>query len=211
VTRTRVIATPVGEARVLTSAARDPAATLVLGHGASGGGNAPDLVALATALPALGMTVVRMEQPWRVAGRRVAAPPATLDRAWVAVLGALRIDGALIVGGRSAGARVACRTAAELGAAGVVALAYPLHPPGRPDRSRLAELAQPIDAGIKTVVLQGERDTFGRPEEFPPELIGRVVRAVPDATHALKGPKVAEFLVDEVGAWVRESGVLSQR
>jgi uncharacterized protein len=211
VTRSRLVPTDVGEARILTNAAQDPTATLVLGHGASGGASSSDLAALASALPAQGVTVIRMEQPWRVAGRRVAAPPPTLDRAWLAVLAKLRIDGALVIGGRSAGARVACRTASELGAVGVVALAFPLHPPGRPERSRLTELRQPIEAGIATVVLQGGRDTFGRPEEFPPDLAGSVVRPVPDATHALKGPAVAAVLVDKVGAWLRESGLLGRR
>jgi uncharacterized protein len=202
------VPTPVGEARILTSAAKDPTVTLVLGHGASGGASAADLTALASALPSHGVSVVRMEQPWRVAGRRVAAPPATLDRAWLAVLDKVRIDGALVVGGRSAGARVACRTAAELGASGVVALAFPLHPPGRPEKSRLPELRQPIQAGILTVVLQGERDAFGRPEEFPPELRESVVRVIPGADHALKGQHVTAALVQHVSAWLRESGLL---
>ena len=123
--------------------------TLVLGHGAGGGIEARDLVALAKALPERGVTVVRVEQPWRVAGRKVAGPPATLDRAWLAVLEALAVAGPLVVGGRSAGARVACRTAAQVGAAGCLALAFPLHPPGRPEKSRLDELlgGRGADAG----------------------------------------------------------------
>jgi uncharacterized protein len=211
VTRTRRVPTDLGDARTLTDAAEDPVASLVLGHGASGGAGSPDLTAVAAALPELGVTVVRMEQPWRVAGRKVAAPPASLDRAWRSVLDELRIDGPLLVGGRSAGARVACRTAAELKAAGVVALAFPLHPPGRPDRSRLAELRQPIDAGIPTIVLQGERDTFGRPEEFPPDLVKTVVRVVPAGDHALKRADAAATIVRYVHEWLRESGLLRRR
>ncbi len=219
-TRTRLVPTPLGDARLLTNAAKRPVATLVLGHGASGGAEARDLTALAAALPAFGVTVVRMEQPWRVAGRRVAAPPATLDRAWMAVLTDLVVDGALLVGGRSAGARVACRTARDLGARGVLALAFPLHPPGRPDRSRLSELRQPIDAGIATLVVQGERDTFGRPEEFPPDLAESVVRIVPGAGHSMASPRGAgtagehemrTVIVDHVVGWLRESGFVRRR
>ena len=217
-TRSALIPTPIGDARALTSAATDAAVTLVLGHGASGGAEASDLSALSASLPALGVTVVRVEQPWRVAGRRVAAPPATLDRGWLAVLEQLPVSGALVVGGRSAGARVACRTAAHLNARGVVALAFPLHPPGRPDRSRLAELMEPIDAGIPTLVVQGEQDAFGRPEEFPTDL-ATVIRAVPGADHGLSGRRTAragadlvrERVVVEVVAWLRESGLLARR
>lgn len=216
--RSALIPTPIGDARVLTSAATDAVVTLVLGHGASGGADAPDLAALSAALPALGVTVIRVEQPWRVAGRRVAAPPATLDRGWLAVLEQLPVSGALVIGGRSAGARVACRTAAHLKARGVVALAFPLHPPGRPDRSRLAELREPIAAGIPTLVVQGERDAFGRPEEFPTDL-GSVVHAVPDADHGLSGRRtvragpdlVRERVVAEVSVWLRESSLLDPR
>jgi uncharacterized protein len=205
------VPTTLGDARLLTNEAKRPVATLVLGHGASGGAASPDLVALASALPELGITVVRMEQPWRVAGRGAAAPPASLDRAWLSVLPELKVDGALLVGGRSAGARVACRTAVELGARGVVALAFPLHPPGRPDRSRLSELRQPVDAGTATIVVQGERDAFGRPEEFPSDLRTSVVRVVPGATHALSGQHVTAAVLDQVSAWLRESALLRRR
>jgi uncharacterized protein len=214
------VPTALGDAKLLTNEATRPAATLVLGHGASGGAQSRDLVALSSALPELGVTVIRMEQPWRVAGRRAAAPPATLDRAWLSVVQGLSVDGALVVGGRSAGARVACRTAAVLGARGVVALAFPLHPPGRPDRSRLAELRQPVDAGISTIVVQGERDAFGRPEEFPADLAATVLRVVPGADHGMAAPRSARsrtagdlspVVVDLVSAWLRESGLLRRR
>ncbi len=106
--------------------------------------------------------MVLVEQPWRVAGGRVAPRPATLDTAWVEILSGLRHAGPLVVGGRSAGARVACRTAVEVGAAGVLALAFPLHPPGRPEASRAEELA---DAGVPVLVVQGDVDPFGSADE----------------------------------------------
>lgn len=182
----RTLWTPVGDARVHIAAARGAAAaTLVLGHGAGGGVDAPDLVAVARALPSYGISVVRVEQPWRVAGRRVAAPPPTLDRAWSAVIPQLEVTGRLVVGGRSAGARVACRTAGRLGASGALALAFPLHPPGRPERSRLEELDRPAAEGLPVLVLQGTRDTFGGPAELP-AVAGRTVVAVDGADHAFR-------------------------
>ena len=177
-----IVTTPVGDARVTRTAARAGKGTLVLGHGAGGGIQAPDLVSLARALPEAGVAVLRVESPWRVAGRRVATPPATLDAAWVAVLAELALPGTVVVGGRSAGARVACRTAARVGAAGVVALAFPLHPPGRPERSRVGEL---LGAGVPTLVVQGERDAFGGPDRFPP---GTELAPIPVADHSFRAP-----------------------
>lgn len=198
----RTIATPVGAARVLIAAAPRRRATLVLGHGAGGGIEAPDLVALAESLPGEGISVVRVEQPWRVSGRRVAAAPATLDRAWLAVLAELALPGPVVVGGRSAGARVACRTAQEVGAAGVVALAFPLHPPGRPERSRLSELES---AGVPTLVVQGERDPFGGPDAFPRKrLSGYDVCAVPFADHSFRVPRSAAVPPGETLALVTD-------
>jgi len=199
----RMVQTPVGDARLIIDGARTERGTLVLGHGASGGVGARDLAALAAALPGEGITVVRVEQPWRVAGRKVAPAPATLDRAWLAVMEAVSRDSPLAVGGRSAGARVACRTALDVGAAAVVALAFPLHPPGRPERSRLAEL---IGAGVPTLVMQGERDPFGRPEEFPTGPFDLV--AVPHADHGMAVPAandpaaVLAGLVQKVQHWL---------
>jgi predicted alpha/beta-hydrolase family hydrolase len=203
----RTVGTPIGDARVHVDPAVDPVATLVLGHGAGGGVEAPDLVALARSLPASGITVVRVEQPWRVAGKRVAAPPATLDRGWLAVLAELAPATPLVVGGRSAGARVACRTATALGATGVIALAFPLHPPGRPDRTRLPELDLPSSAGLPVLVLQGTRDAFGGPADIPPAA-GRTVVAVDGADHSfrvLKGgdqPGRLKALVAAASDWV---------
>jgi predicted alpha/beta-hydrolase family hydrolase len=175
-----------GDARVAVAAAGEPLLTLVLGHGAGGGIEARDLVALAEALPERGVTVVRVEQPWRVAGRKVAGPPATLDRAWLAVLEALDVGGSLVVGGRSAGARVACRTAVRVGAVGCLALAFPLHPPGRPERSRYDELA---GADVPTLVVQGERDPFGGPAAFPTLPPACELLAVPGADHSFRVPQ----------------------
>jgi predicted alpha/beta-hydrolase family hydrolase len=166
----QTIPTPGGAARAVVSAAASPSMTLVLGHGAGGGIEARDLVALARDLPGRGVTVVRVEQPWRVAGRKVAGPPPTLDKAWLAVLEALDVAGPLVVGGRSAGARVACRTATQVGAVGCLALAFPLHPPGKPLASRAEELRAPVPHGIPLHVLQGETDPFGTPDEVRAEL-----------------------------------------
>jgi uncharacterized protein len=185
------IATPVGDARVdVRPASGRRRATLVLAHGAGGGIGAADLVALADRLPAHGIEVVRVEQPWVVAGRKVATPPPTLDRAWLAVLDQLSVDGPLLVGGRSAGARVACRTASEVGAHGVLCLAFPLHPPGRPEKSRLAELDLPSVAGLPTLVLQGTRDPFGGPGDIP-AAPGRLVVPVEGGDHSLRVAKAA--------------------
>jgi predicted alpha/beta-hydrolase family hydrolase len=140
-----------------------PAGVLVLGHGAGGGVGAPDLLAAVAAATAARWRAVRVEQPWRVAGRRVAAPPPRLDEAWLAALEQIERSGPLVVGGRSAGARVACRTAVVTGAAAVLCLAFPLHPPGRPERSRAPELA---GAGRPVVVVQGVRDAFGTPADL---------------------------------------------
>ncbi|MFD5618317.1 alpha/beta family hydrolase [Streptomyces yangpuensis] len=164
-TRTESVDTPTGEARISWHTAPKPRLVLAVSHGAGGGIEARDLQALAAALPARGTTVALVEQPWRVAGKKVAAAPKVLDEGWRGLWPALTGPGLPVVaGGRSAGARVACRTAEELGAAGVLALAFPLHPPGRPEKSRAGELTA---AGRPALVVQGGRDPFGRPEEFP--------------------------------------------
>jgi predicted alpha/beta-hydrolase family hydrolase len=172
---------------------------VLLGHGAGGGIEAPDLALLAKALPPMGFTVVRVEQPYRVAGRRSPAPAGQLDTAWLAVVKALRrrprLRGLpLVVGGRSAGARVACRTAAAVGADAVVALAFPLHPPGRPDRTRADELLMPR---APVLVVQGERDAFGGPADLP---VGPAVVALPGADHSLK--QALPAVADAVGGWL---------
>lgn len=203
-TSVREIDTPVGMARAHLARPDRPAGALVLGHGAGGGIEAPDLVAM-TSLTDDGWLVVRVEQPWRVAGRRIATPPAQLDTAWLAVLGALttgrgRLPGPLVVGGRSAGARVACRTAAEVGASAVLALSFPLHPPGRPEKSRAGEARLVTDAGRPLVVIQGERDAFGGPAEVQAALgEGAVVRGVRGTHSFTKNPV---DVLAEARAWL---------
>lgn len=128
-----LVDTVVGPGRLVVDAASEPRAVLVLGHGAGGGVDVFDLEALATALPPLGISVLRFEQPWRTAGKKVAGAAQGLDTAWRAALDVVAAgwdELPLVVGGRSAGARVACRCYA-LPARGVVALSFPLHPPGR--------------------------------------------------------------------------------
>jgi uncharacterized protein len=155
------------------------ASVLFLGHGAGGGVDAPDLVAVRDLAVASGVRVVLVTQPYRMAGRRAPAPAPQLDEAWAAVVRHFGVrDLPLIFGGRSSGARVACRTASGLGAAGVLALAFPLHPPGRPEKSRAGEL--PV--GLPTLVLNGDRDPFGVPE--PTADVTVLIR--PGATHDLR-------------------------
>lgn len=179
--RVRELRTPVGTGRAHlyrpdSLAARGPGlGTVLLGHGAGAGVESRDLQAL-TALCSSGWTVALLEQPWRVAGRRVATPPATLDLATRSMLAHLSVGRwALprpwVLGGRSAGARVACRLAHQAQAAAVVTLSFPLVPPGRTSRlsgpgpSRSAELREPVRHGIPVLVVQGSRDRFGGPDE----------------------------------------------
>ena len=201
------VATPVGTARAHAHPATGrrprgtPATTLVLGHGAGGGIQARDLAALAVALPAGGTTVVLVEQPWRVEGRKVAVAPERLDVAWAAVLADPQLKavlhprgGRLVVGGRSAGARVACRTAADTGAVGLLCLAFPLHPPGRPESSRLEELD---GVQVPVLVVQGKSDPFGMPPAGP----GRKVVTVA-GNHSLTGD--LEALRSAVAQWLAQ-------
>jgi predicted alpha/beta-hydrolase family hydrolase len=179
------VETPTGPAQVLLERPRTPAtALLLLGHGAGGGIDAPDLLAVRDHVLAAGVAVARVLQPYRVAGRRAAAPAARLDEAWIAVSAALSRRRALagrpvVAAGRSSGARVACRTADRIGAAAVIALAFPLHPPGRPERSRLDELELPR---VPVLVVQGDRDAFGQPPAGP----HREIVTVAGADHSLK-------------------------
>ncbi|HET8684626.1 MAG TPA: alpha/beta family hydrolase [Micromonosporaceae bacterium] len=198
-----LIETAYGPARVVVDLpAGRPLSLLVLGHGAGGDVDAPDLVAVAGAALDAGAVVARVTQPYRVAGRRAPAPAAQLDSAWTAAVTELRGTGwagagrPLIVGGRSSGARVACRTAGPLGAAGVVALAFPLHPPGRPDRSRAGELA----TGVPTLVVNGAADPFG-----VPAAAGHVEVCVrPGERHELRRDPAAVGAV--VVGWLRRHG-----
>lgn len=181
------VPTPLGPARVLIDGPDDGAAgTVVLGGGAGGSVEAADLAAVTAAATGAGWRVLRVEQPWRVAGKRIAPAPPRLDAGWAAVLDHLReqgsLSGPLVLGGRSAGARVACRSAAAQEAAGVLALAFPLHPPGKPERSRAEELTA---VAVPVLVVQGERDPFGGPGEVAEAAPEVTVRAVP-GDHSLK-------------------------
>jgi predicted alpha/beta-hydrolase family hydrolase len=183
---TREVDTPHGPARVHLHPAGEPRAALVLGHGAAGGVASRDLVAARDVALPLGISVALVEQPYRVAGRRSPARAPQLDAAWIAVVEGLRageLGGLpLIAGGRSSGARVACRTAAATGATGVLCLAFPLQPPPRggrdPGPSRLSELD---GVAVPTLVVQGARDRFGT----PPAAAGRTVVQVA-GDHALR-------------------------
>ncbi|HZC69115.1 MAG TPA: alpha/beta family hydrolase [Jatrophihabitans sp.] len=180
-----------------------PTALLVLTHGAGGGTNSHDLLAAGAAALQVGVAVVRLTQPYVVAGRRSPPVPEKQDEAWLAAVAALRRrrgfkELPLIVGGRSNGARVACRTATASGAVGVVALAFPVHPPGKPEASRLAELDA---AGVPVLVVQGERDPFG----MPPAGADRTVVVIDGADHSLKrglatvASAVTEFVTTVAG------------
>ncbi|MFJ8204881.1 alpha/beta hydrolase family protein [Micromonospora chalcea] len=197
------IDTPRGRARFRFHPPTDGATVLVLGHGAGGDVDAPDLTAVRDAVRDAGAGVALVTQPYRVAGRRAPAPAGHLDEAWTAVLAELRRRAPQVrdwvVGGRSSGARVACRTAAAVGAAGVVALAFPLHPPGRPERSRAAELL----TGLPTLVVNGDRDPFGVPEPGP----GIEVVVRPGQRHDLRGDPAGTAAV--VRNWLRVHGWLS--
>jgi uncharacterized protein len=179
------IETPHGLARAFIHSADKPVGALILGHGANGGLSAPDLVAVTGVALSARFSVALVEQPYLVAGRRSPAPARQLDAAWTAVVNRLRegeLSGLpLIVGGRSAGARVACRTAADTGAVAVLCLAFPLHAPGRSgaaDKTRQPELDS---VQVPTLVVQGARDPFGMPQASPI----RSVVTVP-GNHSLK-------------------------
>lgn len=208
-TTTYEVETPEGPGRWHLDVADDARAVLALGHGAGGGVTAMDLALLAARLPACGITVARYEQPWRLAGRKVATPPPRLDAAWIpAVQDLTRSAGSgrpLLTGGRSAGARVACRTAEAVGSMGVVCLAFPLHLPGRPERSRLPELVAPP---VSRLVLQGTRDTFGTADELVACLgaaPGVEVVPLPGADHSFRTPARAPFSPADLRALVVES------
>jgi predicted alpha/beta-hydrolase family hydrolase len=191
-----LIPTPVGPARATIDAPAAAHGLICLGHGAGGGIDAPDLVAVASAATAAGWAVARLEQPYRVAGRRAPATAAHLDTAFSAAVAVLRerYGGPLVTGGRSSGGRVACRTAAATSAAAVVCLAFPLRPPRRPDVSRADELLAPR---VPVLVVQGDRDPFGAAEQFP---AGPDIVAV-SGDHALRraAAVAGEIVVD----WLR--------
>lgn len=191
-----IVETEHGRALAHLDAVAGARALLVLGHGAGGGVSAPDLTAAAGAAQAAGLSVALVEQPYRVAGRRSPAPAHQLDAAWTAVVVQLAGDVPVIVGGRSSGARVACRTAAATQAAGVLCLAFPLVPPHRtgaaPPPSRLPEL----DAvRVPTLVVQGVNDRFGMPLPGPRRTVVQV-----RGDHSLRSDR--EAIADAVGRWL---------
>jgi len=198
-TRVVEIETPHGPARAQLHLVEEPRGALILGHGAGGGVEAPDLVAATRAAVSVGITVALVEQPYRVAGRRSPPRAPQLDAAWVSVVSHLRAtelaDLQVVVGGRSLGARVACRTAEEVGAVAVLCLAFPLEPPrraGKPPQSRLPELEA---VTVPTLVVQGVRDPFGMP---PPGPSREVVKVQGD--HGLKADP--EAVAGAVRAWL---------
>ncbi|WJV46291.1 alpha/beta hydrolase family protein [Streptomyces flavofungini] len=221
--RSETVETGAGTARITWHPARKARLVLAVSHGAGGGIEARDLQAIAAELPAHGVTVALVEQPWRVAGKKVAPAPKTLDVGWRGLWPALTKPGLpVIAGGRSAGARVACRTAGELGAAAVLALSFPLHPSpssrlrssrggpnGKPEKSRADEL---LGAGVPTLVVQGGNDPFGKPAEFPADGAYELVE-IPFGDHSFAVPKRADIGQDEAvkritDAVVRWAGML---
>ncbi len=191
------IDTPHGPARAFIHAADKPVGALILGHGANGGVNAPDLVAVTDVALSTRFSVVLVEQPYLVAGRRSPAPARQLDAAWTTVVNRLHeseLSGLpLIVGGRSAGARVACRTAADTGAVAVLCLAFPLHAPGRSGAAGNTRQPELDSVRVPTLVVQGARDPFGMPRASST----RSVVTVP-GNHSLKAD------LDAVTAAVRD-------
>lgn len=194
------IETPHGPARAHVHPVDRPRAALILGHGAGGGVGARDLLKATVAAHAQNVSVALVEQPYRVAGRRSPAPARQLDAAWIAVTRHLHGNGPLegldqIVGGRSSGARVACRTAGETGAVGVLCLAFPLLAPARRDGERPSRLPELDGAGMPVLVVQGERDRFG----IPPVAADRTVVVI-RGDHALRSDLRA--VADAVDAWL---------
>jgi uncharacterized protein len=191
------IETPRGPARVLMQQALGERAWLVLGHGAGGSVSAPDLqIATRVALEE-DISVALVEQPYLVAGRRSPPPAPHLDEAWLAVLEALAVERPLIAGGRSSGARVACRTAEQTGAIAVLCLAFPLEPPGRRSATAPASRLDELDAvKVPVLVVQGENDPFGMPPPGPQRQVARV-----PGDHGLK--KDPGAISDAIQAWIR--------
>ena len=197
------LATPAGPAAAeLVRPRGTPSALLVMTHGASGGAGTRDLLAARDAALGAGAAVALLTQPFVVAGRRTPPAPSVQDEAWLAAVTALRsrrgLRGVpLILGGRSNGARVACRTALAAGASGVLALAFPVHPPGKPEKSRLGELD---GAGVPVLVVQGERDPFG----MPPPGADREIVVLVGADHSLR--RGLDVLAEAVRAFVAGVG-----
>jgi uncharacterized protein len=198
------ITTAAGPAQAEADEAAEPAFLLVLTHGAGGGASTADLIAAGAAARERGGTVVRVLQPYRVAGARAPGNALRQDAAWLEIIATLRdrYPGLpLVQGGRSNGARLACRTARVVGAVAVIALAFPLHPPGKaldPEKSRAGELRS---AGVPVLVINGDRDPFGVPDAAD---ASRLV-VLPGQTHALSGAKAA--ITSAVSSWLAELAI----
>ncbi|MFV0426515.1 MAG: alpha/beta family hydrolase [Beutenbergiaceae bacterium] len=192
-----LVSTPHGDARLRLFSVDNPRAVLAIGHGAGGGTHAPDITAVTAVALEHQISVVLVDQPYRVAGRRAPAPARQLDAAWVAVMSHLNARVPLICAGRSSGARVACRTASEIGAAAVLCLAFPLLPPskaGDPSKSRLAELAR---VHVPVLVVQGRSDPFGVPEPAANRHVATVA-----GNHALRSDLPG--LQEAVATWLQQ-------
>jgi hypothetical protein len=194
------IMTSAGPGRVVLEQPERPTFLVVLTHGAGGSPDTADVLAVRDAGRELGAATALVTQPYRVKGARAPGSAARQDAAWAELVGVLRGETArdgvpvpLVQCGRSNGARVACRTASQVGAAGVIALAFPLHPPGQPEKSRDAELR---GTGTGVLVINGDRDPFGIPE--PDETTDVVI--LPGETHALSKRPAA--VGDAVAAWL---------
>ncbi len=202
------IDTPSGPARAHLTLADGARGAVVLGHGAGGGVEAPDLVAARDAALSAGFTAALVEQPYRVAGRRSPAPAKRLDEAWIAAVEHLRaeeLEGLpLIVGGRSLGARVACRTVEQTAPVAVICLAFPLLPPRRGDKPPQSRLPELEAVSLPVLVVQGESDRFGMPPEGDRR---QVVRVAGD--HGLKAD--TEAVGEAVGSWLSELPVPTAR
>ncbi|EAP99944.1 hypothetical protein JNB_07234 [Janibacter sp. HTCC2649] len=198
------VSTPLGPAHAHVVRPPHARGTVVLTHGASGGLGGVDLNAVRDGLVESRWAVAFVQQAWGVAGRRMPPRPVPQDEAWLPVVQALRagrgrLPGPLVLSGKSNGARVSCRTAADLGADAVLCLSFPLHPPGKPEVSRADELRLPIGAGIPLHVVQGERDPFGTPDEVRAELRDAAYVTAVKGEHTIR---VTGPLVDAARAFV---------
>lgn len=191
------ITTVSGDAFVQVDRPKSASGLVVLTHGAGGGVDTLDLRAVRDAALEIGWVVARVMQPYRHAGKKMPPRPPVQDPAWCEVIARLRSEfpGPLVQGGRSNGARVACRTATEVGAVGVVALAFPLHPPGKPLNTRVDELR---GAGVPVVVINGASDPFGIPDARD----AAEVAVLAGETHSFK--RSASEIARVVTPWLQE-------
>jgi predicted alpha/beta-hydrolase family hydrolase len=195
----QLVSTPIGEARISWfQPAGQARAVVVLGHGTATGVESADLQAIARVLPPRDIAVALVTQPYRLFGGFQGSDEASLDIAWRHVWPQVtRAAVPVVAGGRSAGSQVACRTAKDLGAVAVLALAYPLLGPGSP-RELLA-------TGLPTLIVQGTNDPFGQPAQFPPLPPEFEMVEVPFANHMFGVPAASgiDALATVTGAVTR--------